>query len=132
MKTATWRCASEGTNLKLAGAYGDSSQLRQGDVVLAIGNPFGVGQTVTMGIISAIGRASVGITELEDFIQTVAAINPGNSGGALISTRGELIGINTAILSRTGGSHGIGFAIPSNMVEPIVESLLNRGNVVRG
>ena len=123
----------EGTNLNLAAMpYGDSSQLRQGDVVLAIGNPFGVGQTVTMGIISAIGRASVGITELEDFIQTDAAINPGNSGGALISTRGELIGINTAILSRTGGSHGIGFAIPSNMVEPIVESLLNRGNVVRG
>ena len=123
----------EGTNLDLAAMpYGDSSQLRQGDVVLAIGNPFGVGQTVTMGIISAIGRASVGITELEDFIQTDAAINPGNSGGALISTRGELIGINTAILSRTGGSHGIGFAIPSNMVEPIVESLLNRGNVVRG
>jgi len=123
----------EGTNLDLAAMpYGDSSQVRQGDVVLAIGNPFGVGQTVTMGIISAIGRASVGITELEDFIQTDAAINPGNSGGALISTRGELIGINTAILSRTGGSHGIGFAIPSNMVEPIVESLLNRGNVVRG
>lgn len=112
--------------------YGDSSELRQGDVVLAIGNPFGVGQTVTMGIVSAVGRANVGITDLEDFIQTDAAINPGNSGGALISTRGELVGINTAILSRTGGSHGIGFAIPSNMVEPIVQSLLQHGKVVRG
>jgi Do/DeqQ family serine protease len=112
--------------------YGDSSQLRQGDVVLAIGNPFGVGQTVTMGIVSAVGRANVGITDLEDFIQTDAAINPGNSGGALISTRGELVGINTAILSRTGGSHGIGFAIPSNMVQPIVQSLLEHGKVVRG
>jgi Do/DeqQ family serine protease len=113
-------------------SYGDSSQLRQGDVVLAIGNPFGVGQTVTMGIVSAVGRANVGITDLEDFIQTDAAINPGNSGGALVSTRGELIGINTAILSRTGGSHGIGFAIPSNMVAPIVRSLLEHGKVVRG
>jgi serine protease Do len=113
-------------------AYGDSSALRQGDVVLAIGNPFGVGQTVTMGIVSAVGRADMGIAEYEDFIQTDASINPGNSGGALISTRGELVGINTAILSRTGGSHGIGFAIPSNMVRPIVESLLERGKVVRG
>jgi serine protease Do len=123
----------EGTDLGLTPiTYGDSSQLRQGDVVLAIGNPFGVGQTVTMGIVSAVGRANVGITDLEDFIQTDAAINPGNSGGALVSTRGELIGINTAILSRTGGSHGIGFAIPSNMVEPIVGSLLEHGKVVRG
>jgi Do/DeqQ family serine protease len=123
----------EGSDLALTPiAYGDSSALRQGDVVLAIGNPFGVGQTVTMGIVSAVGRANVGITDLEDFIQTDAAINPGNSGGALISTRGELVGINTAILSRTGGSHGIGFAIPSNMVEPIVGSLLQHGKVVRG
>lgn len=113
-------------------AYGDSSQLRQGDVVLAIGNPFGVGQTVTMGIVSAVGRADMGIAEYEDFIQTDAAINPGNSGGALISMRGELVGINTAILSRTGGSHGIGFTIPSNMVRPIVESLLRHGKVQRG
>ncbi|AKF08398.1 HtrA protease/chaperone protein [Sandaracinus amylolyticus] len=112
--------------------YGDSSQLRQGDVVLAIGNPFGVGQTVTMGIVSATGRADMGIAEYEDFIQTDAAINPGNSGGALISMRGELVGINTAILSRTGGSHGIGFSIPSNMLRPIVESLLRHGKVVRG
>ncbi|UJR79008.1 trypsin-like peptidase domain-containing protein [Sandaracinus amylolyticus] len=112
--------------------YGDSSQLRQGDVVLAIGNPFGVGQTVTMGIVSATGRADMGIAEYEDFVQTDAAINPGNSGGALISMRGELVGINTAILSRTGGSHGIGFSIPSNMLRPIVESLLRHGKVVRG
>ena len=113
-------------------AYGDSSALRQGDVVLAIGNPFGVGQTVTMGIVSAVGRADMGIAEYEDFIQTDASINPGNSGGALVSMRGELVGINTAILSRTGGSHGIGFAIPSNMVRPIIESLLENGKVVRG
>jgi serine protease Do len=113
-------------------AYGDSSALRQGDVVLAIGNPFGVGQTVTMGIVSATGRASMGITDYEDFIQTDAAINPGNSGGALVNLRGELIGINTAILSRTGGSHGIGFAIPSNMAQPIAEALLRDGRVTRG
>jgi serine protease Do len=113
-------------------AYGDSSQLRLGDVVLAIGNPFGVGQTVTMGIVSAVGRAEMQIADYEDFIQTDAAINPGNSGGALVSMRGELVGINTAILSRTGGSHGIGFSIPSNMVRPIVESILRHGYVVRG
>jgi S1-C subfamily serine protease len=113
-------------------AYGDSAQLRLGDVVLAIGNPFDVGQTVTMGIVSATGRSDMRIAEFEDFIQTDAAINPGNSGGALVSTRGELVGINAAILSRSGGSHGIGFAIPSNMVRPIVESLLRHGRVVRG
>jgi serine protease Do len=117
-------------------AYGDSSALRLGDLVLAIGNPFGVGQTVTMGIVSAVGRADMGIAEYEDFIQTDASINPGNSGGALISMRGELIGINTAILSGggggRGGSVGIGFAIPTNMVHPIVDSLLAHGSVVRG
>ncbi len=113
-------------------AYGDSTALRQGDVVLAIGNPFGVGQTVTMGIVSAIGRASMGITDYEDFIQTDAAINPGNSGGALVNMRGELVGINTAILSRTGGSHGIGFAIPSNLARPIADSLERDGRVTRG
>ncbi|MCZ7678999.1 MAG: trypsin-like peptidase domain-containing protein [Sandaracinaceae bacterium] len=107
--------------------YGDSSRLRQGELVLAIGNPFGVGQTVTMGIVSATGRASMGITDYEDFIQTDAAINPGNSGGALVNLRGELVGINTAILSRTGGNHGIGFAIPSNMARPIAEALLREG-----
>jgi serine protease Do len=117
-------------------AYGDSSALRLGDVVLAIGNPFGVGQTVTMGIVSAVGRADMGIAEYEDFIQTDASINPGNSGGALISMQGELIGINTAILSGggggRGGSVGIGFAIPTNMVHPIVDALLAHGSVVRG
>ena len=119
------------TNLKPI-KLGDSSLLRLGEVVLAIGNPFGVGQTVTMGIVSAKGRANVGIVEYEDFIQTDAAINPGNSGGALVNMKGELIGINTAIVSRSGGYQGIGFAIPSNMAEPIMESLLKEGKVVRG
>ncbi len=112
--------------------FGDSSQLRLGDIVLAIGNPFGVGQTVTMGIVSAKGRADVGIVDYEDFIQTDAAINPGNSGGALVNMRGELVGINTAILSRSGGYQGIGFAIPTTMVEPIMQSLVEHGRVVRG
>ncbi len=112
--------------------FGDSSRLRLGDVVLAIGNPFGVGQTVTMGIVSAKGRADVGIEDYEDFIQTDAAINPGNSGGALVDMEGHVIGINTAILSRSGGSVGIGFAIPSNMAKPIVDSLVSQGRVDRG
>jgi len=111
---------------------GDSAKLRLGEVVLAIGNPFGVGQTVTMGIVSALGRADMGIVDYEDFIQTDAAINPGNSGGALVSLRGELIGINTAILSRTGGYQGIGFAIPTAMARPIMDSLLEHGKVLRG
>jgi len=115
-------------------AIGDSSRIRLGDVVLAIGNPFGVGQTVTMGIVSAKGRADVGIIAggYEDFIQTDAAINPGNSGGALVNMEGQLIGINTAILSRSGGYQGIGFAIPTNMVSPIMESLKKFGKVTRG
>ncbi len=113
-------------------AFGDSSRLRLGDVVLAIGNPFGVGQTVTMGIVSAKGRSDLGIVDYEDFIQTDAAVNPGNSGGALVDMEGNLVGINTAILSRTGGNQGIGFAIPSQMARPIVESLLSQGKVVRG
>src|SRR6187399_25252 len=112
--------------------FGDSSQLRLGDVVLAIGNPFGIGQTVTMGIVSAKGRADLGIVDYEDFIQTDAAINPGNSGGALINMRGELVGINTAIASRTGGYQGIGFAIPTNMAKPIMEALMKDGKVTRG
>ncbi len=112
--------------------FGDSSRLRLGDVVLAIGNPFGVGQTVTMGIVSAKGRADLGIVDYEDFIQTDAAINPGNSGGALVNMDGQLVGINTAILSRTGGSQGIGFAIPTNMAAPIMEELKKSGHVVRG
>lgn len=113
-------------------ALGKSAQLRLGEVVLAIGNPFGVGQTVTMGIVSAKGRGNMGIVDYEDFIQTDAAINPGNSGGALVDLRGQLVGINTAILSRSGGYQGIGFAIPSDMARPIMESLLKHGRVVRG
>ncbi|HET7542227.1 MAG TPA: DegQ family serine endoprotease [Polyangiaceae bacterium] len=112
--------------------FGDSGRLRLGDVVLAIGNPFGVGQTVTMGIVSAKGRTDLGIEAYEDFIQTDAAINPGNSGGALINAEGKLVGINTAILSRSGGYQGIGFAIPSNMASPIMESLKKNGKVIRG
>jgi len=110
----------------------DSSRLRTGDVVLAIGNPFGVGQTVTMGIVSAVGRSNIGITAYDDFIQTDAAINPGNSGGALVDMQGQLVGINTAIISRTGGYQGIGFAIPSRMATQIKDSLLQHGRVVRG
>ncbi len=112
--------------------FGNSDDLRLGEVVVAIGNPFGVGQTVTMGIVSAKGRANVGIVDYEDFIQTDAAINPGNSGGALLNLKGELVGINTAILSRSGGYQGIGFAIPSNMVRSIMGSLVKSGKVVRG
>jgi len=111
---------------------GDSSTLRLADTVLAIGNPFGVGQTVTMGIVSATGRANLGIADYEDFIQTDAAINPGNSGGALLNVRGELVGINTAIVSRSGGYQGIGFAIPSNMARGIMTSLMTTGKVERG
>lgn len=99
---------------------GDSGELRLGDVVLAIGNPFGLSHTVTMGIVSAKGRANVGVADYEDFIQTDAAINPGNSGGALINLEGELVGINTAIFSRSGGYQGIGFAIPSLMAKSIM------------
>jgi serine protease DegS len=111
---------------------GDSSKLRVGDVVLAIGNPFGVGQTVTSGIISATGRNHLGITAYEEFIQTDAAINPGNSGGALINTRGELIGINSAIYSHSGGSQGIGFAIPINLAKGVMTQIIETGHVVRG
>ena len=103
-----------------------------GDVVLAIGNPFGVGQTVTMGIVSALGRNHLGINTFENFIQTDAAINPGNSGGALIDTEGHLLGINTAIYSRSGGSLGIGFAIPDTTVKTVMESIIKNGQVVRG
>jgi serine protease Do len=112
--------------------WGDSDKLRVGEVVLAIGSPYGLDQTVTMGIVSAVGRANVGIADYEDFIQTDAAINPGNSGGALVTARGELVGINTAIFSRTGGYQGIGFAIPSNMAKAVMESLIKEGKVVRG
>jgi len=105
---------------------------RVGDVVLAIGNPFGVGQTVTQGIVSATGRDELGINTFEDFIQTDAAINPGNSGGALINARGHLIGINTAIFSRSGGSQGIGFAIPINLAREVMTEIIEEGQVSRG
>ncbi len=111
--------------------FADSDKIEVGDVVLAVGNPFGIGQTVTMGMISATGRASMGM-EYEDFLQTDAAINPGNSGGALVDAEGRLVGINTAILSRSGGNQGIGFAIPSNMARNIMDSLVTNGRVVRG
>jgi len=111
---------------------GGSDNLRVGDVSLAIGNPFGVGQTVTLGIISATGRNRLGINTFEDFIQTDAAINPGNSGGALINARGELIGINTAIYSKSGGSQGIGFAIPVNLARGVMEQIIEHGRVERG
>ncbi|WP_456267562.1 trypsin-like peptidase domain-containing protein [Kushneria sp. AK178] len=110
----------------------DATNTRVGDIALAIGNPFGVGQTVTMGIISATGRNHLGLNAYEDFIQTDAAINPGNSGGALVNAEGALVGINTAIFSRTGGSQGIGFAIPTNLAHGILNDLVTRGRVVRG
>lgn len=109
----------------------DSEKIEVGDIVLAVGNPFGIGQTVTMGMISATGRATLGL-DYEDFIQTDAAINPGNSGGALVDADGRLIGINTAILSRSGGNQGIGFAIPTNLARDVMESLVADGKVTRG
>jgi serine protease Do len=112
--------------------FADSSRARLGQIVLAIGYPFGLGGTVTMGIVSAKGRANLGIVDYEDFLQTDAAVNPGNSGGALIDLDARLLGVPTAILSRSGGSMGVGFAIPSNMAKPIMTSLLERGRVERG
>ncbi len=111
---------------------GQSEKLQVGDVVLAIGNPFGVGQTVTMGIVSATGRTQLGISTFENFIQTDAAINPGNSGGALINAYGQLVGINTAIFSRTGGSQGIGFAIPTSIAKQVLEQIIEYGRAIRG
>ncbi|MGF7135602.1 serine protease DegQ [Paraburkholderia sp. EB58] len=111
---------------------GRMDQTRVGDVVLAIGNPFGVGQTVTMGIVSALGRNHLGINTFENFIQTDAAINPGNSGGALVDVNGNLLGINTAIYSRSGGSLGIGFAIPVSTARSVLESIITTGSVTRG
>jgi len=113
-------------------AITDSDKLEVGDVVLAIGNPFEVGQTVTLGIVSAVGRGGFGITPYEDFIQTDAAINPGNSGGALVDAEGRLVGINTAIISRTGGNIGVGFAVPINMARRVMERILTDGRVRRG
>jgi Do/DeqQ family serine protease len=112
--------------------FGSSDTLRVGDVVLAIGNPFGVGQTVTGGIVSALGRTGLGINTFENFIQTDAAINPGNSGGALVDASGNLIGINTAIFSRSGGSMGIGFAIPVSTAKMVLEQIVKTGSVTRG
>lgn len=112
--------------------WGDASQLQVGEYVLAVGNPFGLNSTVTLGIVSAVGRGHMGITQYEDFIQTDAAINPGNSGGALVNTKGELVGINTAIFSQTGGYQGVGFAVSTTMARPIYESLVGTGKVVRG
>ncbi len=112
--------------------FGNVDDVKVGDVVLAIGNPFGVGQTVTMGIVSALGRSQLGINIYENFIQTDAAINPGNSGGALIDTGGNLIGINSAIYSQSGGSMGIGFAIPVSTVRMVMDAIITKGQVVRG
>ncbi len=112
--------------------FGDADALQVGDVVLAIGNPFGVGQTVTAGIVSALGRTQLGINTFENFIQTDAAINPGNSGGALVDASGNLMGINTAIYSRSGGSLGIGFAIPATTARQVMEGLIKDGVITRG
>ena len=112
--------------------FADSDKIEVGDVVLALGNPFGIGQTVTMGIVSATGRGDLGIEDYEDFIQTDAAINPGNSGGALVDAEGRLIGVNTAIVSRSGGSQGVGFAIPANLARSVMDQLIKSGKVERG
>ena len=124
--------------LRLAGegpppvAIGQTRDLRVGDVVLAIGNPFGVGQTVSHGVVSATGRNRLGISQFENFIQTDAAINPGNSGGALVNAHGELVGINTAIYSDSGGSHGVGFAVPADLALGVLDQILTHGRVSRG
>jgi serine protease Do/serine protease DegQ len=121
----------DGQNLR-AVPFGDSDKLEVGDFVLAIGNPFGLGQTVTSGIVSALGRSGLGIEGYEDFIQTDASINPGNSGGALVDLRGRLVGINTAILAPGGGNIGIGFAVPINMARQVMDQLVRFGEVKRG
>ena len=128
---AVLRLKGLGDNKLASLTLGDSEQLEVGDMVLAIGNPFGVGQTVTSGIVSALARTQIGVSDYQFFIQTDAAINPGNSGGALIDMNGKLIGINTAIFSRSGGSHGIGFAIPANMVRVVMDSARGGGATVR-
>jgi serine protease DegQ len=112
--------------------FAQPDSLRVGDWVLAVGNPFGVGQTVTLGIVSALGRSHLGINTFENFIQTDAAINPGNSGGALVDAAGNLVGINSAIYSRTGGSQGIGFAIPVSLARQVMEQIIREGSVTRG
>ncbi len=112
--------------------FGDSNKLKTGDIVMAVGNPFGLNQTITMGIVSAVGRSNIGLSDFEDFIQTDAAINPGNSGGALVNSNAELVGINTAIFSTSGGYMGIGFAIPSDMAKTVMDSIIKHGRVIRG
>jgi len=111
---------------------GSSGKMRTGDIVLAVGNPFGLNQTITMGIVSAVGRSNIGLADFEDFIQTDAAINPGNSGGALVNGSGELVGINTAIFSTSGGYMGVGFAIPADMAKTVLDSIIKHGKVIRG
>ena len=127
---AVLRIDTDGALLPKLG-YADTRGVEVGDLVLAVGNPFGVGQTVTTGIISATARTDVGVSDYAFFLQTDAAVNPGNSGGALVNTRGDLVGINTAIFSRSGGSNGIGFAIPSEMVKRVVDAAVNEGTIVR-
>ena len=127
---AVMRIDTEGEPLPTVD-YADTRDTEVGDIVLAIGNPFGVGQTVTTGIISATARTDVGVSDYSFFLQTDAAVNPGNSGGALINTKGELVGVNTAIFSRSGGSNGIGFAIPAEMVKRVVDAAVNEGRIVR-
>lgn len=122
----------EPTGALIPAVFGDSDQLQVGDVVLAIGNPFGIGQSVSRGIVSALSRGKLGLEQLEDFIQTDAAINPGNSGGALIDTEGRVVGINTAILSSSGGFNGVGLAIPINLVRFVAEQIVAKGKVERG
>ena len=112
--------------------FADSDKARVGDIVLAVGNPFGLAQTVTMGIVSGLGRGGMGIVDYENFIQTDASINPGNSGGALVDLSGRLLGINTAIYSRSGGNQGIGFAVPSNLAQEVLKSIRQNGRVIRG
>lgn len=121
----------EATNLKSI-KFADSSKVLEGDIVFAIGNPFGVGGSISQGIISGLNKDNIGLNQYEDFIQTDASINPGNSGGALVDSRGALVGINSAILSRSGGNNGIGFAIPSNMVKQIAQKLIVHGKITRG
>ncbi|MEL7540073.1 MAG: Do family serine endopeptidase [Pseudomonadota bacterium] len=127
---AVLRVDADGATLPTLG-YADTRGVEVGDLVLAVGNPFGVGQTVTTGIISATARTDVGVSDYAFFLQTDAAVNPGNSGGALVNTRGDLVGVNTAIFSRSGGSNGIGFAIPSEMVKRVVDAAVNEGTIVR-
>ena len=128
---AVMQIDSQGERLPYA-EFGDSDKIEVGDIALAIGNPFGVGQSVSMGIISALGRSNISNTPMGDFIQTDAAINPGNSGGALVNARGKVVGINSAIFTRSGGSNGIGFAVPANVAKSVVDSVIKTGEVQRG